>query len=399
MTFKVIEDKDFNKYAKHFNEKNFFQTKQMGDYFISKGKKIYYFGVFEKDKCLALAMVNEAFSFLGKKSFDCIKGYLIDFQNIKLMDFFTKSIFEYLKSEKIFRLTIDPNYVLIQRDINGQEVDGGINNTNLIKEFNKIGFTKSKIDYQTRVNFCLDINGQSIEELHAKFQPNTKNIINKCINKYKLEVKTIGYDDLPTFWEITQMTSQKKNFNGKNLEYYQRMYKAFKDDVVFNVCYLDGNKYLNNLKLENKEIEEKISKLSDSKANDNKRKDYNIIIENNKKNLIKYADLKDKVIPVACAMFMLYGDEVVYLFSGSNPDYMNFNGQYLVQYNIISYACEHGYRRYNFFGIKNYDIPDSDGYGVYLFKKGFNGYVEELFGQYEFIKKGIVGLLYKVFKR
>ena len=41
------------------------------------------------------------------------------------------------------------------------------------------------------------------------------------------------------------------------------------------------------------------------------------------------------------------------------------------------------YKRYNFYGIK--DVFDKNGkdYGVYEFKKGFNGYVEELFGAYE----------------
>lgn len=83
------------------------------------------------------------------------------------------------------------------------------------------------------------------------------------------------------------------------------------------------------------------------------------------------------------AMFVLYGNEIVYLFSGSYDEYMKYCGQYRLQWEMIKYAADNNYKRYNFYGIK--DVFDKNGkdYGVYEFKKGFNGYVEELFGAYE----------------
>ena len=53
--------------------------------------------------------------------------------------------------------------------------------------------------------------------------------------------------------------------------------------------------------------------------------------------------------PLSAAMFMLYGDEVVYLFSGSDEQYMKeYNAQYAIQWYMIKYAAEHGYKKYNF---------------------------------------------------
>ena len=82
-------------------------------------------------------------------------------------------------------------------------------------------------------------------------------------------------------------------------------------------------------------------------------------------------------------MFILYGNEIVYLFSGSYAEYMNFCGQYRLQWELIKYAADNGYRRYNFYGIQDVFNPQGKDYGVYEFKKGFGGYVEELLGSFE----------------
>ena len=81
---------------------------------------------------------------------------------------------------------------------------------------------------------------------------------------------------------------------------------------------------------------------------------------------------KGNVIPLSAAMFMLYGDEIAYLFSGSYEEYMKFCGQYRLQWQIIKYAADNGYKRYNFYGIQDVFNPNGKDRGVYEFKKGFN---------------------------
>ena len=50
---------------------------------------------------------------------------------------------------------------------------------------------------------------------------------------------------------------------------------------------------------------------------------------------------------------------------------------------MIKYARDNGYKKYNFYGIsENFSDEKDPEYGVYKFKKGFNGYVEELIGEY-----------------
>ena len=61
---------------------------------------------------------------------------------------------------------------------------------------------------------------------------------------------------------------------------------------------------------------------------------------------------------------------------------MFYNSQYLIQWEMIKYGINHGFKRYNFYGIPStFDKNDKD-YGIYEFKTGFNGFVEELVGEF-----------------
>ena len=78
---------------------------------------------------------------------------------------------------------------------------------------------------------------------------------------------------------------------------------------------------------------------------------------------------------------------------------MKFCGQYRLQYEMICYASQHNFKRYNFYGIRDlYEKNYSKDYGVYEFKKGFNGYVEELLGAWE-IKVNFVYTIHFILKK
>ena len=164
------------------------------------------------------------------------------------------------------------------------------------------------------------------------------------------------------------------------------MYDCFKDDVTFKICEINLNNYIQKLEDSNKEMASKLEELSDSNSNLKKKEVMKKDIENNNKKIQEAKDLKQKkgeIIPLSAAMFILYGDEIIYLFSGSYAEYMQFCGQYRLQWEIIKYAADHNYKRYNFFGIQDVFNPNGKDRGVYEFKKGFGGYVEELLGAYE----------------
>ena len=84
-------------------------------------------------------------------------------------------------------------------------------------------------------------------------------------------------------------------------------------------------------------------------------------------------------------MFMFHGREVLSLFGGVYDEYREFIPSYTLNYDMIKYACENGYDKYNFYGIDEYKDKSNPMYGLYDFKRGFSGVVEEYIGTYDLI--------------
>lgn len=393
MELVYIEENEFNEVAKTFSCKNFFQTSYMGESLNQRGKKVYYLGLKDKEKIVAASLLYESNKFLGKKIFVALKGYLIDYQNAELLKIFTTKLLEFIKRNNGFQLVIDPYIIEIQRDINGNIVNGGQNNYQVIENLKHLGFIKSKYDTQVKYNFCLNLN-KSEDEIFSDFKATTRNIINKAIRE-GVEIVNLKKEDLNQFKEITADTCKRRGFTDKTIEYYQSMYDCFKDLVVFKLARLNVSKYLEYLNAVKKDYQEKYDKI---KSNNKKKENYLFEINNIEKKIekIKCLPIKDGYVNLSAAMFILYGDETIYLFSGSYDNLNEFGGQYLIQWDIIKYAIKNGYKRHNFFGIYNFTDPKNKEYGIYLFKKGFNGYVEELLGEYYICTNSLTSKLYKL---
>ncbi len=394
MELREIDKKEFNSYAAKFSCKNFFQTSYMGDSLEIRGRKVYYLGLFNNDECVALTMLVENGTFLSKKMFESLKGFLMDYKEKKLVKVFTDELLKFIKSKNGFKLNIDPYIIAIERDIDGNVVESGNNNYDVIANLKSIGYQKCKYDTQVRFNFCLDVFEKSVDEIFGNFKSTTRNLINKA-QREGVEVIDLKYEELDKFKAITEDTCKRRGFADKSLEYYQSMYKSFKDNVVFKLARLNVNKYKEYLIKLQHDYEDKINKIS---GNNKKKDNYMFEVGNIEKKLAKIESLpiKDGYVDLAAAMFMLYGDETIYLFSGSYDELNEFGGQYLIQWDVIKYAIANGYKRHNFFGIMDFKNKNSSDYGIYLFKRGFDGYVEELIGEYTIYVDGIVSTIYKL---
>jgi len=371
MKFCELSDQEFEKFALNHEQSNFFQSLYMKELLIKENREVYLLGLKDdKDNVIAATLLASSNSFMGKKTFEALKGFLIDYSNEELVLTFTNYIKKFINEHNGFRLTIDPYIVFKQRDTDANIIKDGIDNSFVKDYLLKNGFKEMKNSAQVKWTYVLDIDGKSSEELLKLCRSNTRNYINRTMNKYKLVMEELPYEKLDVFKKITQDTCDRRGFHDRSLEYYQNMYKIFKDKLKVLVTKLDCNLYIKTLEDEKNGYLDKIKNLSDSASNKKKKEIMKKDITSIDKKIEEVNLLKQEhgeYIILSGAMFVLYGNEIVYLFSGS--------------YN--KYAADNNYKRYNFYGIK--DVFDKNGkdYGVYEFKKGFNGYVEELFGAYE----------------
>lgn len=385
MIFGELTEKEFTDFVETRPEKNFFQTVMMKNRIAKNSLETYLVGVKENGSVIGASFIAETgHHFMGKKTYEAYKGFILDYHNQQLLKFMTEEVKKFLKNKNGLRLIIDPYIVNVSRDMDANEIDG-VDNRDVRKYLEELGYRYNEDGEQVKWCYCLDINGKSSEELFNEMRPSTRNNINKTISKFKLNIRTLERNQLAEFKKITSDTCERRDFMDKTLEYYQDMYDFFGDDVTFKICELNCDTYIKDLEEENENLKRRVEELSDSSSNKKKKETMRKDIENNLKKIDDTKNLKEKkgnIIPLSAAMFVLYGDEIVYLFSGSYEELMKFCGQYRLQWEIIKYAADHGYKRYNFYGIQDVFNPQGKDYGVYEFKKGFGGYVEELLGSF-----------------
>lgn len=385
MKFEILSKEEFTDFVDNHYTKNFFQTTMMQDRMEKDGIETYLVGVKKDKKVIGAALLAcNGTNFMGCKVYEAYKGFILDYNDKELIKFMTEEVSKFLKEKNALKLIIDPYIPNVSRDTDANIVEG-IDNRWVDEYLKSLGYKYNEDGAQVKWVYCLDIDGKTDKEVFNGFKNNTRNYINKTINKYKLNVRTLTKEQLSEFKQITSDTCDRRSFADKSLKYYENMYDCFGDEVTFKICELNCDTYIEVLEEEIKEYSRKVEELSDSSSNKKKKEEMRKNIVSNEKRIEEAKKLKEEkgnVIPLSAAMFMLYGDEIVYLFSGSYAAYMSYFGQYRLQWEIIKYAADNGYKRYNFYGIKDVFNPKGKDYGVYEFKKGFNGYVEELLGSY-----------------
>ena len=380
MEFVILTEKEFTNFAEKHENKSFFQTTKIASIREKNGWQPYYIGVKESDKILAATMTVAKITFAGHKTFYAPGGPLIDYENEPLLTFFITELKKFLKKEGAYVFHIDPYYELIERDKDGQIVSSGFNHEKAAENLKKLGFKQMKISEQPKYLFVTDINGRNSEELLESFKGNTRNKISKT-EKHGIKITELKKQDLTRFKKITEETSKRRGFHDKSLDYYETMYDLFKDQVKFVIAEIDqAEKALNNPERDATKDNQQKKKI---KRIENSKKPVEAAIADAKNRLEDAKNIKEDKLDLSAAMFVLYGDEIIYLFSGSYEEYMKFDAQYLIQWYMIKYAAEHGYKRYNFYGIQGLPDPKAKDYGVYEFKRGFGGRVVELLGSYE----------------
>ncbi len=390
MKFLEITEEEYTKFWENHPLKTFLSSPKISKLRQKSNWKTYYVGVKEDNKLIAASMLFSHARHFGVSEFYSPRGFLLDFNNKELLEFMTKEVKKFVSNHNGYVLRIDPYVIYKERDIDGNIVEGGVDNSSVVEQLLSLGYKKVPTPNKEQVGwmFSLGLEGKTEEQIQKEMKPNTRNTIRKA-EKIGIDMREISYDELDEFQSIMEETSKRKGFSNRDISYYQEMYNLFhdSDEVKYFITSLDLKKYVKGLEEEYKEKEEKINALSDAKYNEGQKKN----LENEKASLEKRIKEAEEImtstgkekINLSGSMFMLIQPEVIYLSSGNYEEYMKFNSQYLIQWELIKYGIAHGFKKHNFYGIPEDINTHPKDYGIYEFKRGFNGYVEELIGEYE----------------
>lgn len=338
MEFVELEKGEFEKLD--FECGSFLQSGEMYQRYRDLGREAYLVGVRdEQGAILAAGLILGRNWHFGKKIFRVPGGWLMDYDagnRKEVLEFLTKKAKGFCRKRKGMMLEISPNIVSQPRDMNNKIVQGR-GHREVKRELEGMGYKYLGEYEQAKWLFVLELTGREPEELFASFRTTHRQLIRKA-EREGVKVRELGEDELGVLKEIANEAGVRHGFQDPELEYYRSMKKAFGEKVQFLVAELPSS--------------------------------------------------EEGMVPLAAAMFVKDAREIVYLYSGSLRKLQKYNGSYLIQWQMIQEAMKNGCKRYNFYGTR-----PVEGDGVYLFKQGFRGHVEELLGTFA-LPIGVTGKLY-----
>lgn len=404
---------EFNEFSSKHENGIFFQTSYWGNLKQMTGWVPLIVGIKDgyniKGATLLLAKKIPVFN---KYIFYAPRGYLLNYNSKEFLKQFTEQIVKYVKKKNGIFLKINPYLIYQERDKNGDIVQNGINNQKVIDNLKKIGYKHNGMtltygtDLEPRWLSILDIKDKTEAQILKEMDRITRWTVN---NSYKHGLKLVEIDEtrINEFKKLMEHTGERRGFIDRPLEYYKEMYKSFKENDNIKIMLVEFNpqEYLINLEQQKQQLEDKISKLNDIKDSAKIKEFQNQLLgcTNRIEEMLVLKENSLENIVIAGGLFMTFGKEVVSLFGASYRDFMKYKGQYFLNFEMIKYAINNNYEKFNFFGISGEFNKESELYGLFDFKRGFGAKVVELIGEFNLIINplfyGIYQLMYKIYRK
>ena len=383
---------EFNEFTNYLEICPFEQSVYWANFKSGENWHPYFLGLEDKNKLLGatLLLASENKS-IKKRFFYAPQGFLIDYKNYDLLEIFTKEIINFVKEKNGIYLKIDPEILTTEKDEDGRELQGGINNLFIKDYLLKLGFIETDNNtINPKYTMKLDLTDKSLNDILNNMSKKARQII-KRNERLGYIVRELKQDELPIFIKTMDKISSKFNTIEYELPFYEDLASAFtKEHLKIMIAELDLNTTLNNLKKEERvlqiEKEKRIGLYQNNQLTEETfiekelgyKEQINIINKRRK----YYLSLKEKTdndkIFLGGYLFLMYGKEITALIGGMDDEYIDLDVSYSIHFKMLKKAIEYGYRSYNFYEVK--DVND----GGFFFKQNFGAKLFEHIGEFDY---------------
>ena len=237
------------------------------------------------------------------------------------------------KKYKAFIFKLDPDISVNDESFAQIVKELGIKTKKNIKNIKQV--------IQPKYVFRLNVKDKTEEELLKSFHEKTRYNIRLSARK-GVTVREGKKEDLKTFYDIMLQTGKRDGFFIRPISYFERVYNEMGEEHV----------------------------------------------------KILFAEFEGKQI--ATVMPILYGNKVWYLYGGSTNEHRNLMATYLMQWEMIKWAVNSKCEWYDFRGVSGFKDPKDPQYGVYKFKKGFNGDFIEFINEMYIVFNPIMNTIFNI---
>ncbi len=267
------------------------------------------------------AVLIRRFPPLGSAMLYAPRGPVCDPRDEKTLGELKAGLDEIAANTKAHILRMDPDVLIC---------DGAFCET-----MRKLGFSQNCAGdgfetIQPRFNYRLYLDGRGEDELFANLTQKTRYNV-RIAQKKGVQVRVADKDALDDFVRLMAVTGERDGFSIRPKAYFARFLSAMGPYARLYMAYYEG-------------------------------------------------------CAVAGAVTTNFGKKTCYVYGASDNLFRNVMPNYLIQWEMIRWAAETGCAVYDFQGVSgNLSEENNPLYGLYRFKRGFGGTLDELCGEFDFL--------------
>lgn len=390
----IIPENEYQDFVASHQNVSFLQSLELARRRQRDGYSFLILGVKKESRVVAAAIIHRRAVIAKREKWQILQGPTGDWDDLESLQFFFEELTRLARTYNVLELEVSLPVARIHRDGAGDPIDDGYESVHIDKIAQKAGLvhqpygiTDKRADV-FRWYFVKSLSGISDgSALLASYTPKARWAIRKATEAGVTVRKTSTPDDIAAFYELCKKAEQKHSFTARTLTYYQDMLHEFGDKAFLLLAEISSDHYRSYLQTA---VEKHTDNISHTSSTHEKRVSERAIATN--KRLLDTMP-KEETILIAGGMFINYGREMTYLFSGADQNYRFLEAPSAIQHTAMSIALKEGCTRYNFYGTQGAYSGQPERESVYHFKKGFRGYVVEQLGVYTYTPRPFINLL------
>ncbi len=232
MNFATLTAKEFTKFERSAPTGNFFQSVPRATLRTKMGFNTSLVGIKDDKKVLAAALIVER----DKEAWIQL-GPILDYQNLKLLNFFLQEIKKYSITQGLIKLEIFPPIVYATRELDGSIVEQP-DTSAIFEAFKKQGFihegfTTAIENKANRWMFVKDLTGiKDIRDAELTMNSSTRKKLHKTRRELDIHVLK-DKSELPEWLTALQDSDKRNGVHTRKVKYFEDLWDAFGKDAIF----------------------------------------------------------------------------------------------------------------------------------------------------------------------
>ena len=268
------------------------------------------------------------------------KGPILDYENDALRRHVLALLEDLARNEGAIFVKVDPDVALSRGPEPGEETPSPLGRQ-FKEELKERGwrFSDDQIQFRNSVELPLD---RSEEDLLADMKSKTRYNI-RLAGRKDVVVRPGTPDDFPAILRMYETTAERNEFTIRPGDYYLDAWQSLYDAGMAQPL------------------------------------------------IAEYEGM-----PLGAVIVIAYGGRAIYMYGASNNKERNRMPNYLLQWEAIRWAKEHGCDVYDFWGAPDEFVESDSMWGVWRFKSGFNGQIVRHVGAWDFPARPLLHSIYTV---